>query len=74
MVLGTAEEPLALIVDAVGDVIDVDTAAFETPPRTLRGEARRMITGAYKLDRTLLLILDLPAVLDLSRETEEAPS
>lgn len=68
MVLGTAEEPLALVVDSVGDVIDVDERAFEKPPSTLRGEARRMITGAYKLDRALLLMLDLEAVLDLSHD------
>jgi purine-binding chemotaxis protein CheW len=66
MVLGTAEEPLALVVDSVGDVIEVDGSTFEEPPKTLRGDARRMITGAYKLERSLLLILDLEAVLDLT--------
>lgn len=65
MVLGTAEEPLALVVDAVGDVVEVLAGAFEPPPDTLKGEARRMIEGAYKLDRELLLVLKLPVVLDL---------
>lgn len=66
MVLGTAEEPLALVVDAVGDVVEVLSAAFEPPPDTLQGEARRMIEGAYKLDRELLLVLRLTVVLDLN--------
>jgi purine-binding chemotaxis protein CheW len=65
MVLGTAEEPLALVVDAVGDVVEVLAGAFESPPDTLKGEARRMIEGAYKLERELLLVLKLPVVLDL---------
>ncbi len=65
MVLGTAEEPLALVVDSVGDVVEVAGEAFEPPPDTLRGEARRMIEGAYKLDRELLLVLKLSEVLDL---------
>jgi len=65
MVLGTAEEPLALVVDGVGDVVEVVAEAFEPPPDTLRGEARRMIDGAYKLERELLLVLNLQVVLDL---------
>jgi purine-binding chemotaxis protein CheW len=71
MVLGTAEEPLALVVDSVGDVVDVFSDAFESPPDTLRGEARRMIDGAYKLDRELLLVLNLQVVLDLQETTTE---
>lgn len=71
MVLGTAEEPLALVVDSVGDVVDVASDAFESPPDTLRGEARRMIDGAYKLDRELLLVLNLEVVLDLRERPEE---
>jgi purine-binding chemotaxis protein CheW len=65
MVLGTAEEPLALVVDSVGDVVEVAPDTFESPPDTLRGEARRMIDGAYKLERELLLVLNLRVVLDL---------
>jgi purine-binding chemotaxis protein CheW len=71
MVLGTAEEPLALVVDGVGDVVEVDAEAFESPPDTLRGEARRMIEGAYKLERKLLLVLNLQVVLDLQRSPVE---
>jgi len=65
MVLGTAEEPLALVVDSVGDVVDVAAETFEPPPETLRGEARQMIDGAYKLERELLLVLNLQVVLNL---------
>ena len=72
MVLGTAEEPLALVVDSVGDVIEVASDAFEAPPDTLKGEARRMIEGAYKLERELLLVLNLPVVLDLREHIEES--
>jgi purine-binding chemotaxis protein CheW len=74
MVLGTAGEPLALVVDSVGDVVEVEESTFEPPPKTLKGEARRMITGAYKLERTLLLILDLSVVLDLRDGSEPVAS
>jgi purine-binding chemotaxis protein CheW len=72
MVLGTAEEPLALVVDSVGDVVEVASDAFEAPPDTLKGEARRMIEGAYKLERELLLVLNLAVVLDLREHIEES--
>ena len=73
MVLGTAEEPLALVVDSVGDVVEVDGESFEPPPDTLKGEARRMIDGAHKLERSLLLILNLETVMTLASggETDE---
>lgn len=72
MVLGSAEEPLALVVDAVGDVVEVTPGSFEKPPDTLKGEARLMIDGAYKLERELLLVLNLPVVLDLREGAREA--
>lgn len=71
MVLGTAEEPLALVVDSVGDVVDVDGESFEPPPDTLKGEARRMIDGAHKLERELLLILNLSAVMNIGGSIDE---
>lgn len=66
MVIGTAEEPLALVVDSVGDVVEVDQASFEPPPKTLKGEARRVIEGAHKLEKELLLILNLATVVDFN--------
>lgn len=50
---------VSLLVDDIGDVLNVDEARIEAPPSTLRGDARRLIRGVYKLDRRLLLLLDL---------------
>jgi purine-binding chemotaxis protein CheW len=72
MVLGTAEEPLALVADTVGDVVEVSGGEFEPPPDTLQGEARNMIEGAYKLDRELLLVLNLSVVLELQESGGES--
>mgnify|MGYP001818421857 FL=1 len=72
MVLGTVEEPLALVADTVGDVVEVSVGEFESPPDTLKGEARNMIEGAYKLDRELLLVLNLPVVLELRESDGES--
>jgi len=52
-------EPISLLVDEIGDVIDVDDTQFETPPDTLPAALRDIILGAYKLDNGLLLALDV---------------
>lgn len=49
----------SFLVDRIGEVIEVDEAAFETPPETLAGEARHLIDGVYKLASGLLLILNV---------------
>ncbi len=52
-------EAVSLLVDSIADVVDVDATDFEAPPDTLDGQARELIRGAYKLDGTLLLALDV---------------
>jgi purine-binding chemotaxis protein CheW len=49
---------VSLLVDQIGEVHEVHEADFECPPETLRGEARNLIRGTYKLDGRLLLVLD----------------
>ena len=74
MVLDAGDEPLALVVDSVGDVVQVAAEAFEAPPDTLKGRSRRMIEGAYKLERELLLTLNLDEVVDLQTGASAAES
>ena len=57
---------IGLQVDAVGDVLDVHEDDFEPPPGTLRGQLRELITGAYKLERGLLLVLNTERVVEES--------
>jgi len=56
---------VSLLVDRIGDVVDVSEEAFEEPPDMLLGIARELIRGAYKLDGALLLLLDVRAVVGL---------
>ena len=58
VVLRTEDGATSLLVDEIGDVVDVDADNFEVPPETLTGAARDLILGAYKLEDTLLLALD----------------
>lgn len=52
-------ETVSLLVDEIGDVVEVDTDQFEPPPETLVGTTRDLIIGAYKLEHGLLLALDV---------------
>lgn len=58
VVVRTDDGPMSLLVDEIGDVLEVDEATFERPPKTLRDTARELIGGAYKLQDRLLLTLD----------------
>jgi purine-binding chemotaxis protein CheW len=58
VVVRTDDGVVSLLVDEIGDVLNVDEASFERPPETLSGTARELITGVYKLKGRLLLILD----------------
>ena len=58
VVVRAGDEAVSLLVDEIGDVLEVEDEMFELPPETLRGVARELIRGAYKLKGRLLLILD----------------
>lgn len=58
-------EVVSLLVDAIGDVVDVAEDTFEMPPETLDGAVRELIRGAYKLDGHLLLALDVARAVDV---------
>ena len=66
VVIRTPDGLVSLLVDRIGDVLDVDEELFEEPPETLRGEARELIRGAYKLDGALLLELDTDRALEVA--------
>jgi purine-binding chemotaxis protein CheW len=58
VVVQTDDGAVSLLVDEIGDVLEVSEKAFERPPETLQGTARELVRGAYKLKDRLLLILD----------------
>jgi purine-binding chemotaxis protein CheW len=55
-----------LLVDKIGDVLEVEEEIFEPPPETLQGLARELIGGVYKLEDRLLLILNIEKTVDLT--------
>ena len=65
VVVRSDDGAVSLLVDQIGDVIDVDPGKMEVPPNTLHGPARELIHCAYKLDRQLLLVLDTEKAVNL---------
>lgn len=64
---------VSLIVDSIGDVVEVDGSKFESVPDTIPSEIRRFIKGIYKMNGALLSVLDLEALAkELSPSTEAA--
>ena len=56
---------VSLLVDEIGDVLEVEEEAFELPPGILLGEARELIRGVYKLEDALLIALNTDKILNL---------
>jgi purine-binding chemotaxis protein CheW len=56
---------VSLLVDEIGDVLEVEEEAFELPPGTLSGEVRELFRGVYKLKEALLIALDTDKILNL---------
>ncbi len=59
------EGAISLLVDRIGDVIEVSEESFETNPDTLQGPSRDLLEGTYKLADQLLLMLN---TLDTARD------
>ncbi len=67
VVVHTTEGIVSLLVDKIGDIMQVSEDSFEKSPETLVGEARDLICGAHKLEDRLMLILDIEKVVNLNK-------
>ena len=63
VVVRTDEGAMSLLVDQIGDVIEVGDEAFERPPETLDVATKELVQGVYKLEGHLLLLLDTARVV-----------
>jgi len=66
MVVTTADGAVSLLVDEIGDVLDLEASAYERPPDNLDPTARELISGVYKMKDGLLLVLDTEKAVEVS--------
>ena len=69
VVVRTADGAVSLLVDEIGDVVEVADSTFEEAPDTLKGVGRDLIRGVYKLKERLLLLLDTERAMDIAGAT-----
>lgn len=56
---------VSLLVDEIGDVIEVSEDSFEESPETVTGIARELVRGIHKLKDDLLLVLDTEKAINI---------
>jgi purine-binding chemotaxis protein CheW len=65
VVMRTAEGTFILLVDEVGDVLELPSDTMEEPPRNTAPAIHRLTRGVHMLKDRLLLVLDVMKVLEL---------
>jgi purine-binding chemotaxis protein CheW len=58
VILRNEDGLVSLLVDEIGDVLEMPQGEYERPPETLQGRVRECIDGVYKLPNRLLLVLN----------------
>jgi purine-binding chemotaxis protein CheW len=69
MVVNVAGKTIGIIVDAVSEVLRIAQEQIAPPPPTVAGLGREYLTGLVKLDKRLLILLDIDRIL-AQEETE----
>jgi purine-binding chemotaxis protein CheW len=65
MVVRSEEGAVSLLVDEIGDVLEVRRDVYEPAPENTSRQLRDLIAGVYKLDGRLLLVLETEKVLQV---------
>jgi len=71
VVLTSEHGPLSLLVDEIGDVLDLEDASFEPTPETLDPWIESLMCGVYKLEGQLLLAIDADRAVDVVAKSDE---
>lgn len=66
VVVRSDDGAVSLLVDEIGDVVQIKDDIYDPPPETLTGVAKDLIQGVYKLEQRLLLILDTEKTVAIS--------
>ena len=72
VVVRSEDGAVILLVDEIGDVVEVEEGTFEPPPETLRGSVRTMILGVHKLNDRLMHVLDIEKACQMTDVVETA--
>jgi purine-binding chemotaxis protein CheW len=66
VIIGNRNDSLSLLVDEIGDVLDIPSNIIEEPPETIKGMDAKFVKNVCKLQKELLVVLDTQKI-----QTEE---
>ena len=66
MILRTEDGAASLLVDEIGDVVEVSSSSYEECPENLAASVREIVVGVHKMNGSLLLLLDTAKALEVS--------
>ena len=66
IIVNSEEGLMSLLVDNIGNVLDIATDRLLPPPGTIRGIASHYIHDICQLEDDLLIVLDLKSILQLT--------
>jgi purine-binding chemotaxis protein CheW len=72
VVVRVDDEPVSMLVDEIGGVLEVSQVPFEQTPSTVDERVRDLLLGAYTLPDRLLLALNAKQVLDVGQDSRAA--
>ena len=72
VVTTTADGVVSLLVDEIGDVLEVEERTFERPPETISAAFRELVPGVFKLEGKLLLLLDAEKIATFGSDRVKA--
>jgi purine-binding chemotaxis protein CheW len=58
VVVSNSDGVVSLLVDAIGDVVEVEPEQFEAVPETVAARVREVVAGVVKLREGLMLVLE----------------
>jgi purine-binding chemotaxis protein CheW len=68
VVVRSDDGAISLLVDEIGDVVEVSQSCYELPPVNMPAAQRALVDGIYKLDGALLLVLNTGRTLNVQSE------
>lgn len=64
VIVSTGQGDLGILVDTIGEIVDLDPSDMQPPLKTLEGSADDLVYGVFEFDNERLLILDTALATD----------
>lgn len=71
IVVRSKKDAVSLLVDSVGEVLELGSDTFELPPDTMESQSRELIRGVHKLKDKLMHVVDTDRAIELIGSIKE---